>query len=327
MIPKSFYTHRHWSFPRRMDRYSGTGLSWSIDNLSTIDRRVIIEFYEAIGRLMTLSEWETNDPDLHAKAIKHWAEQENWAQCWRGIAALGPETYVLLKSENRLRQVIHDLRGGPLTSLVMVISMLTNDLGADANYIRLLARDVRKITRNCFPDLDGEGYTADLGQKAHSVRLLAEKWSLVRRGAGVKVFSEFDGNIANSCIEFSALDRVLYNLMNNALRESATDAGPVELFMFTEEGEQDGTDVRFWIRNAIEQPKFQELSHRFGEDLSELFLTSYSTTGSGLGMQIVGDFVAQAYGVSTRRGLEQRIFGATASEQYFNVWFHWPAVD
>ena len=97
--------------------------------------------------------------------------------------------------------------------------------------------------------------------------------------------------------------------------------------MFTKAGQADATDVRFYIRNSIEAAKSKELSQRFGTNLSELFLTSYSTTGSGIGMQIVGDFVGQAYGVSTRRALEQRILGATISEQYFDVWFHWPTVD
>ena len=327
MIPEHFRSQRNWEFPRRADRYAGTGLSWSIDNLSKIDRTVIIAFYRAVGRLMDLSEWASDDPIAQKEAVTKWAEDENWAQCWRGVASLGPETYVLLKSDHRLRQVIHDLRGGPLTSLVMVVSMLTNNIDTDISYIWLLARDVRKITRNCFPDLDREAYVADLGHKAHSIRLLAEKWSLVQRGAGVDVYSEFGGNIANSCIEFSALDRVLYNLMNNALRESAADAPPVQLYMFTEAKQADATDVRFYIRNSIEASKFDELSQRFGENLSELFLTSYSTTGSGIGMQIVGDFVGQAYGVSTRRALEQRILGAMISPQYFDVWFHWPAVD
>ena len=327
MIPSHFRSNRNWVFPKRTDRYSGTGLSWSVDNLSAIDRTVIVQFYRAVGSLMTLPVWSSNDPEEHKRGVAQWATEENWSQCWRGVASLGPETYALLTSEHRLRQVIHDLRGGPLTSLVMMISMLTNNIETDTNYIWLLARDVRKIARNCFPDLDKEGYGADLSNKAHSVRLLAEKWSLVQRGVGVKVYSEFDGNIANSCIEFSALDRVVYNLMNNALRESASDAEPVKLFIFTELGAERASDVRFWIRNTIERSKFHELSQRFGDSLDELFLTSYSTTGSGLGLQIVGDFVGQAYGVNTRRAIEQRIVGAIVSEQHFDVWFHWPAVD
>ena len=185
MIPEHFRSQRNWEFPRRADRYAGTGLRWSIDNLSAIDRTVIVNFYQTVGRLMSLPEWVADDPVAQKIAVIKWAEDENWGQCWRGVASLGPETYVLVKSEHRLRQVIHDLRGGPLTSLVMVISMLTNDIDDDTSYIWLLARDVRKITRNCFPDLDREGYVADLGHRSHSIRLLAEKWSLVQRGVGV----------------------------------------------------------------------------------------------------------------------------------------------
>ena len=319
--------HTPWKFPVREERYVGTGLSWSIDDLASIDRDAIVTFYEKIGSLMQLDIWHTEDTEHQENVVRDWANNEDWRQCWRNMAALGPESYILQGSQKLLRQVIHDLRGGPLTSLVINMSMLLNGRDVDISYIWLLARDVRKIARNCFPDLDQDRYNQDLDENPHSVRLIGEKWSRVNRGAGVQVYMGFDGNIATSCVEFSALDRTLYNLMNNALRESPSKDESVELFMVTQGDTKTEDNVRFWVRNPIHPQQQKTLINRFGDDLSDLFLTPFSTTGSGMGMQIVCDFVGKVYGVSAKRALEMNLAGVLLKDGYFNVWFHWPTVD
>ena len=138
---------------------------------------------------------------------------------------------------------------------------------------------------------------------------------------------DFKGNIATSCLEFSALDRTLYNLMNNALRESASDDEAVQLFMVTERDTLEPEDVRFWIRNPLHPQQHKHLTSRFGEDLSDLFLSPFSTTGSGMGMKIVCDFVGKAYGVSAKRAIQMGLVGIALEASHFNVWFHWPTVD
>ena len=319
--------HTPWIFPVREERYVGTGLSWSIDDLASSDRDAIITFYDKIGSLMQLEVWRTGDALHQQRVLRDWATDKDWRQCWRNMAALGPESYILQGSHKLLRQVIHDLRGGPMTSLVMNMSMLLNGRDIDVSYIWLLARDVRKIARNCFPDLDLDHYNQDQSENPHSVRLIGEKWSRVNRGAGVRVHMKFDGNIATSCVEFSALDRTLYNLMNNALRESSSDDEAIELFMVIQADTPDPEDVRFWVRNPIHPQQQKNLSNKFGDDLSDLFLTPFSTTGSGMGMQIVCDFVSKAYGVSAKRALEMNLAGILLEDEYFNVWFHWPTAD
>ena len=316
-----------WVFPVREHRYLGTDLSWSVANLAPIDRDAILTFYDKIGSLMGLHIWHLDDLHQKRQLLSKWAHDEDWRQCWRNVAALGPESYSLQGAHKLLRQVMHDLRGGPMTSLVMSMSMLLNGRDVDLEYIRLLARDVRKITRNCFPDLDPERYNLDCDENPHSVRLIGEKWSRLSRQGGVNVYLEFKGNIANSCVEFSALDRTLYNLMNNAIRESLSDDHEIELFVVTKPDTEEIEDLRFWIRNRISSDQSLGLRTRFGDNLSDLFLTSFSTTGSGMGMQIVGEFVGKAYGVSAKRALEMNLAGIHLEEEYFNVWFHWPTVD
>ena len=319
--------HVPWHFDRPKTRYMGTGVSWSYERLAPADKASIRSLYDAMTQLMALPIWELEDTRAQREAVLKWREAVNWNGCWRNIAALGPETYALIGSDAQLRRVIHDLRGGPMTSLVLCIARLQNDSSLDPQYIWLLARDVLKIARNCFPDLDPERYQADVAEKGHSVRLLGEKWSKVKNPTPVEVTMNFDGHIANSCIEFSALDRVIYNVMNNALRESVPTDAPVELKVLAESGHEQTEDVRFWIANQISQAQYDEITHRFGDDLSDLFLTGYSTTGSGVGLQIVAEFVGNAYGLTPARAVEKQVLGAYAGKGVFGVWFHWPAVD
>ena len=59
---------------------------------------------------------------------------------------------------------------------------------------------------------------------------------------------EVDGEIANRCLEFSALDRVIYNLVNNAARYSVDHA--IELSIFSPVA-PNGPSVRFVLQNKI----------------------------------------------------------------------------
>ena len=137
---------------------------------------------------------------------------------------------------------------------------------------------------------------------------------------------DFEGNIAQSCVEFSALDRVVYNLMNNAIRGSAHSDDAVQLRIMTED-EHTSEIARFWITNSIDETQSRRLKTTFGDDMTELFVSNFSTTGSGLGMQIVAEFVAKAFGVSTTKALAQGMLGAIVTDCEFHAWFHWPVAD
>jgi signal transduction histidine kinase len=190
-----------------------------------------------------------------------------------------------------------------------------------------LTRDHLKMMRNAVPDLDATLYQRDLMQRAHNVRLLVEKWGhavykLENAAAQIMLDCEFQGNISERCIEFAALDRVLYNLINNAVRHTADDWVYLSIFPLVDEQEH---NVRFVIYNQI-RPEHQELLlAQFGDQLHQLFNGGFTTGGSGLGMQICADFVADAYGLgSVQRCVEQGYIGARIVDSYFLTWFHWP---
>ena len=322
-------TSSRWDFTLPQQRYGGLGLDWSIYNLAKTDTMAIQVLYAKMKSLMDLDVWDCNDPIVQCEALIQWSMDHEWKLCWRNVAAIGPETYAKVGPDPILRRVIHDLRGGPMTSLVLTIGLLENKRRVDPQYICLLARDVRKIIRNCFPDIDPDLYNHDVQNKKHSVRLISEKWGRLQsnHNNNVRVHLEFEGYIANSCVEFSAIDRVLYNIMNNALRESAHHTSFVDLLVATDPRAEEAEHVLFWVENTISMDQKKALIHRFDDHYDDLFLTNYSTTGSGIGLQIVADFVSKAYGVTTKRALNMGVFGARRIQNRFAVWFYWPAAD
>ena len=133
----------------------------------------------------------------------------------------------------------------------------------------------------------------------------------------LEVDSYFDGNISECCVEFGALDRILYNLINNACRHTAADE--IRLLILPLPGER---DLRFVVSNRVSLEDEAQLAAR---ELRDLFQPGISSTGSGFGMTVAADFVTNAYGLGSRkRAVEKSYLGAKLVDHRFTAWFHWP---
>jgi len=92
-------------------------------------------------------------------------------------------------------------------------------------------RNQLKIMRNALADIDPERRRADEGRKTHSVELMLEKWqnSLFYRAASgpvrLQIECSYRGAVSESCLEYSTLERALYNFLNNAARNAADHRG------------------------------------------------------------------------------------------------------
>ena len=309
-------------------RYGGDGLSWSTQNLAESDRESLSRFYWAVNNLLGTMPGDTDDKDTHLNYLRTWMDSHDWRTLRRDVAAVGPDTYAEVGTHPILRKVLHDVRGGPMTSLSVDLGLLrigTSD-DFDPHRVFLLARDVRKIMRNAFPDIDSDGFETDRQLRAHSVQLLVEKWTRFRITPPVDVECHFVGAVAETCIEFSALDRVLYNVMNNAVREGDLSKGAISLRIEADNADEP-TQLRFTVCNPVLSSQSQRLVNRFKGNLSSLFTTQFSTTGSGIGLQVVGDFVARAYDLPIHVAISGGYVGASLKNEMFRVWFHWPVVD
>lgn len=230
----------------------------------------------------------------------------------------------------RLRKAYHDVRGGSLLAMLMHLELvqLGHATSQDAVRVFILARDHLKIMRNAVADLDSGRREADLEAKDHPVDLLREKWSSVgyrlsQRGVTVELDCPFDGVVASCCMEFSTLDRVIYNLVNNAAEQAAD--GVVRLHVLPMD---DGPEplLRFAVVNRTTPAQGEALRQRFGDDLGALFEGGFTTGGHGLGLRIVGDLVTHGFRLpSVPFAVEHGYLGARLLEEWFTAWFHWPA--
>ena len=227
-----------------------------------------------------------------------------------------------------LGSALHDIRGGSLNGLLGAVQLARfSPIGAN-DCLRCFSyvRDHLKIMRNCLPALDPVAVERDLQVRVHSVDLLAQKW-----GAGkfsydgqeceVAFACTYRGNVSDRCMEFAALDRVIYNLMNNAARHTSDRRVGLTIFV---PGPQ-SSSVRFVVANRISAAHLSALGNLAGSDVSVLLQGGKSTTGSGLGLRICADFVAHAFGVPTvTEAIRGRYIGARIIGDEFVVWFHWP---
>ena len=183
------------------------------------------------------------------------------------------------------------------------------------------------MMRNAAPDLDPERYARDLQPNPHDIRLIIDKWHEAAHTAGtaiatVRVDCSFEGATSQYCSVFSALDRVLYNLINNAVQHGT--GAVVDLVIFAPNAGQP-RDVRFVVLNRITSEHRARLDQQFDGQFSRLFQGGFSTAGTGLGLRISAEFVADAYGLrNVETCVRGKYVGATPMEDYFVSWVHWP---
>jgi signal transduction histidine kinase len=305
----------------RPQRYVGDSVAASIAALHPADAAIVREIYGFLGELYA----------VHGlAALRAHVDEAALTGLIRRVRRLGA-ALVADGLSLALRKVYHDLRGGSLAALVMLLA----DVAAgeaneqDADQIFLLVRDHRKIMRNALPDLDPAGYAEDLCPREHDAALLVQKWSGATYQIGeakkvaVEVDCDFAGGVSECCMEFAALDRVIYNLINNAARFAADG---VVSFTALPISAATATDLRFVISNRVTEAQQALLVRDLEGDLSRIFRGGYTTGGVGVGLQICGDFITHGYGLSSvSAALRDGYLGARLIRDCFVAWFHWPA--
>ncbi|MFW6251325.1 MAG: ATP-binding protein, partial [Alkalispirochaetaceae bacterium] len=137
--------------------------------------------------------------------------------------------------------------------------------------------------------------------------------------------SDYDGDISSCCLEFSSLERVLYNMINNAAEHTAD--GRARLFVTTLGSEKE-ENVKFAVANRVKREELKQLRARFGEDLTPLFDGGFTIGGTGVGLSVVSQIVANAYGLEHARGAAAGGYvGASLEDGEFLVWAHWPTTE
>ena len=315
---------------RRPRPYIGDSVEVSLARFGPEDAAVVRALYEFLGGLYALVGPRIGGGPAAMAVVEGFLRATHFPELAQRIDRLG----AALVSDDlpiELRKVYHDVRGGGLPGLLMNLDMVLEGEAQsdDLERIFVLCRDQLKIIRNAIPDLDPEGYALDLEPREHGTDLLLSKWSTehYRLEGGeveLELRCDFRGSVSERCMEFAALDRVIYNLVNNAAR--FTTDHHVGLHVFPLDPAAIETDLRFVVMNRVAPEHRERLEEDLGDQLSRVFSGGYTTGGHGLGLQICADFVAHGYGLpSLQTALADGYLGARLVRDTFVAWFHWPA--
>lgn len=307
----------------RPSRYDGGGFSVSLNDMVPEDVSLILRLYQSLKGIYDL--WlymgETPNYQLLRTNLKQFCTTE-FIMAARGI---GVATYTLDNPPPELRKACHDIRGGALSSLAGYAKLIPR-LPEDDNLVRkavFLARDHAKMMRNILPDLDTAIRAADESVKLHGIHEFIDKWHEITVEIGskrIKVLAEsdFECYITNRCLESSAVDRILYNYINNGIRFSAKEYVRLTVIPI------DNSITRWVVENELADRQKTWLQETLGNDLSRLFQGGYTQGGQGIGLSSCSDLVAASFGVSPREAIEGEYLGAKVCDNTYYAWFHWP---
>lgn len=303
----------------------------SVASLPVQDQNILFTLYEFLQKLLDELECRhAGAPDICAD-ISRLVKDLDYEAVLKSLSGLG-QGADLSALPSTTAKAYHDIRSGSLTAITLMLDLFKMGLAGQDHLDRLymLCRDHLKIIRNCVFDIDEEGLQRDLRAIPHGVDLLQEKWagatySIPSGTVAIDFTTEFDGVVSSCCMEFSALDRTLYNLINNATRFSADGRVSVKVEADDPVG---STNLKFLISNAVTENDIERLRGTLAErcmDLPQLFEGGLTVDGNGFGLRICADLVCHNYQLDTPAdALENRLLGVSLADQAFKVWFYCP---
>ena len=333
LLPERLENHR-------VQRYRGEGFEWDGHELGPEGRSLLLELYQGLEG--TYQAWlgERDAPDWAGleeglRRITDHAFVARIKALSRRLPVAGDNPSV---SESRVLQAgkaLHDVRGGAFTSLVVYVRALHRGgfPGLSREDLRtaavILARDHAKMMRNALPWIDPPARLRDLEERPHSLEAVLDKWTSTERipvqsggMVSVEVVSRYRGLLASCCLEVSALERVVSNLVANAVRFAAASPVRVEVAPVAPDA------VRWMVANRLNPQDLDWLQARCGGDPGRLFRSRISggrEGGEGLGLATCADFVCAAFGLpGVEPAVRDGYLGAWWGEGWFTAWAHWP---
>ncbi|WP_029631857.1 histidine kinase [Zavarzinella formosa] len=226
-----------------------------------------------------------------------------------------------------IRKAVHDVRGSGLTVLIGMAELLHSASG-NAEIIRSCVESAKshvRIMRSLFPDIDPRSAQTDREADWQCLGPILDKWDGAEMPgpAGpvqVRVRNTCGRTTAFRGSEAPNLDRVLYNLINNAMRFAADSE--VGMWVFPV---RNGL-VRWVIRNRLTPKQVEFLLGNLHADFKSLYAGGITTDGHGIGLANCAEIVAACFGVdSPDQAVEEKYLGAVVEEGSYYAWFHWPS--
>jgi len=310
----------------RKERYDGGGMSVKLKDFDPEDIALILRVYKAIKTVYDISLYagmhrNESDYSLFADLLETLSSTE-----FTSLAQnIGTYTQSNGTASPQIDQVVHDVRGGCLMSLTGYAGLLQQD-PTNAQFLKTaiaLARDHAKMMRNAISDLDVPVRNADESIKIHSIDGFLDKLEgavikFAEKQVQVSVHNTFKGDISNRCLETSAIDRIIYNYLNNAAR--FTSDGHVNISVFQTNPHM----IRWVIANKVSPDQTQWLEDKVG-DLQQLFDIGTTRDSTGIGLHTCAEFIRESFGLpNAQTAVKQGYIGAKLIDNHFYAWFHWP---
>ena len=327
---------------RRRIRYVGDDLCVVLEQLASRDQDLLRRLYQILTELLYAIVDPAIDDAGKWQAITRWTENYNIDTLIEEIREIGLASHAQADSE-ALAKAMHDVRGGALSALLGRLQLFEYVPHTETvlKSLFVLTRDHLKIMRSALVGLDEPRRNADRKPKAHAMRLILEKWheSVVGPQQGersVQMFIDcrYEGALTDCCLESAAVDRIFYNLAAYACRHAVGSRLEMAVFPLTEPPDE---CLRFVLSNEVSPEEAARLSsmvqagaaagtsHEYPRNLSSLFEPEASSADADLGLAVVADFVAGAFGLRDRgEALRERYVGVILDGQTFRAWFHWP---
>lgn len=324
---------------RRKDRYRAADWGLSLEAFAPDDRTALAHLYRAMEDLYHFWLDTRDNPDRLALARRIAAFAES--PLVEAAESLGSSTLDPARSQEAgraeeaspspaLRRALHDLRGGALFALRLYGDLGAEELKDDDDLLRsgvFLARDQAKIMRHLLPKLDPEGRARDEEEKVHSLDDVVAKWDgfeLRSEGATgrVSVQADWSGGLASCCLEASAVDRILYNLVNNSVRFSVDGSVDIRIVPVA-----DGA-LRWVVSNPVTADQAGWLDEHAGFRGARLFQGGQTRGGTGVGLTTPAELVSSAFGLQeVSEAVGEGFLGARWDTESIHVWFHWPMLE
>ncbi len=327
---------------QRKERYQGDDLCIALTSLAVRDQTLMLGIYEALSDMLYAIVDTSTDDAGKWQDLLLWTQRHDLDAFIDRVRDLGEASHAEASSEE-LAKAMHDVRGGPLSSLLGRLQLFDH-LPHNEDQLRtlfVLVRDHLKIMRSAITGLDDPRRDADRRPRSHDINLMLDKWhgSMVgpkwrQQPIRMNVDCRYEGTMSECCLESAAVDRIFYNLATNACRHAAGDQIDMAIFPIPE---PQGDCLRFVLSNEVSEADaiyLNALIQSGGADsadkgtglsLMALFAPKVSSTGSGFGLTVVADFVTNAFGLrDSKEALRERYVGAILDGHTFRAWFHWP---
>jgi len=316
----------------RATRDDGAGFSVTQSSFAAADVELLGRVYRVLRRAhglwLHIRDATRNGGPLHIDLLRrHILRELRDIRFLILLRDLGAPTYDLGAPSREVRGALHDIRGGALLALIgFAAAEARGEMISDAEirHAALRARDHARIMRQAIVDLDPQLREIDAEIKTHIAYDFVDKWnrSIYRAGerrVNVSCSVDFAGMVANHDLETGALDRVLYNHVNNAAHYTADDQVDITALAINDRL------TRWVVENTISSEHNQGLREATGGNLGRLYQGGLTRGGHSIGLSVCAEIVASACGLPDIETAVQRGYiGATVSGQRYSAWFHWP---